>query len=147
MPTYAAQTSEITVGNGVTASVVHVVAAAKHPIRISEIDISIKGAAATEEKGLVEAGFTDGAGTFSSLVAVPLNKDQTDDPDSTAEHTATVEPAYSGIVFRELIHNQGGYTWRPPAPIIVPASTGFAIRFTNNHSTSRNVTARLCFEE
>lgn len=143
---YSIQTASVAVANGTTVTLAQVIAPATQDLKILEISVSIDGAAATEAKGVLQAGHTNGDGTLTAYT--PRKFDPREQAAAlTAGHTATVEPTYSSLTFEEFVHNQGGYTWRPPADLKVQATKGFAAKFTNNHTASRNCKCRIVVEE
>lgn len=143
---YVVQTASVAVANGATVTLAQILAAATFDLRILEISVSIDGAAATEAKGVLQAGHTTASGTLTAYT--PRKFDLREQAAAfTAGHTATVEPTYSSLTFEEFVHNQGGYTWRPPGDLRVQAALGFAVKFTNNHTASRNCKCRIVVEE
>ena len=132
------QTAQITTGTAVK-TLLQIVAATNVRVKVAEFSISFNGTSNTATPIFVEIVRQTSAGTMTSLT---LRKNNTNDDETlqtTAQHTATVEPTDGGDVpFSETVHPQTGYTWQSPfaREYIVPGGTRLGLRVTAAASVS-----------
>lgn len=111
---FKAVTAPITTGTTIK-TLLQLVAAANHAVKIDEISISFNGASNIAVPILVEVIVQTSAGTMSALT---LRKDPSDWGETiqtTGLHTATAEPTDSGaVLLSEHVHPQQGWTWQAP---------------------------------
>ncbi len=141
-----AQTAEITTGTALK-TILQLVAAANHRVIVKEISISFKGIVNTAAPILVQVARQTTAGTMSALTPKKMNESDQETLQTTAQHTATVEPTLTDDVISEEVHPQGGFTWQAPfgGEIIIEGGNRLAIVTTA--SVAVNCVARMIFEE
>jgi hypothetical protein len=134
---FATVTGEITTGTSVK-TLIQVVAAANHRLRVREISISFKGILGTDAPILVQVLRQTTAGTMSALTPVKLNDSDDETLQVTAQHTATAEPTAGDVLMSEEVHPQSGYTWQSPFGGEIPVKGGgrLGVRVTAGASTS-----------
>ena len=139
-------TDPITTGTSAK-TLIQIVAASNHKVKIDEISISFNGVSNTAEPIRVDVLRQTTAGTMSSLT---LRKDP-DDWDETiqtaAQHTSTGEPTPGDVLMTEYVHPQQGYTWQAPfgREIVIGGGDRLGIRVTAAASVS--AVARVSGEE
>jgi hypothetical protein len=142
-----AQTAEVALSAGVAKTVLQVVAATNHRVLIEAFNISFDGVSPTAEPVLVEVVRQTTAGTMSALTPVKLNTADDETLQATAQHTATVEPTTTDVLFRQDIHPQTG--WKEFRPLgkewVVPGGARIAVRCTAPASV--NAVAGFDFNE
>lgn len=128
-------------------TLLQLVAAANHAIEITEISISFHGVNNTHEPITVELLRQTTAGTMSSLTLVKADDSNGDTFDTTAQHTATVEPTGGDVVRTYAVHPQTGAVIpiTDRAPIIVGAGDRIGLRVTAANDV--NADAYVCFSE
>ena len=143
-------------GRGVKASIatgtsvktlMQLVAAANHAIKITEISISFDGTNNTHEPILVEILRQTDAGTMTSLTLVKADDSIADSLDTTGQHTATAEPTAGDILWAAKIHPQTGvvYPLGDGNPIAVGAGDRLGVRATAANDVDAAVV--MAFEE
>ena len=134
---WAAVTGEVVTGTSLK-TILQVKAAAGTRIVVKEWSISFIGTSNTAQPIKVDVMRQTTAGTMTSLTPVKVNSSDDETLTTTAQHTATVEPTASDIIFSEEVHPQSGYTWQAPfgEEIIVPNAGRLAIVVTAAASTS-----------
>jgi hypothetical protein len=108
----AVQTA-ITTGTAVK-TLMQIVAATNHKVRLDEISISFNGVSNTAEPIRVRILRQTTAGTMTALTLVKDPDDWSETIQTTAQHTATAEPTASDVLMAEYVHPQQGYTWQAP---------------------------------
>ena len=143
---FRAQTAEITTGVA-KKTLLQVVAAANHRVLVKEISVAFKGTSPTDAPILVRILRQTTAGTMSALTPVKNNSADTETLQTTAQHTATVEPTAGDVLMSEEVHPQTGLLWQATfgGEIIVPGGTRLGIDVTAGVSVS--ATARIFGEE
>lgn len=141
-----AQTAEVTSGVA-KKTILQLVAAANHRVKVKEISVSFKGTSGSATPVLVQVLRQSDAGTMSSLTPKKFNEADDETLQTTAQHTASSEPTGTDEVMGEEIHPQGGWTWQAPfgGEIIVPGGDRLGIAVTA--AESQTVKARAVFEE
>jgi len=142
------QTAEITSGVA-KKTVLQLVAAANHRVKIKELSVSFKGTSGSATPVLIQVLRQSTAGTGGdALTAKKFNEGD----DETLQTTALKdidggEPTGSDEVMGEEIHPQGGWTWQAPfgGEIIVNGGDRLGIAVTA--AESQTVKARIVFEE
>ena len=127
-----AQTVQIATGTS-EKTLLQIVAAANHGIRITGWGISFEGTSPTGTPIEVKISRQTTAGTMSSLTPVKKRDSDGDTLDTTAQHTATAEPTEGDIVRKMLVHPQGGYSEHFPlgAEIFVGAGDRLGLIVTS----------------
>lgn len=93
-------------------TLLQVVAASNHAVKLDEISISFNGTSNTAEPILVQISRQTTAGTMTSLTPVKDPDDADETLQVTAQHTATAEPTEGDVLMEEYVHPQTGYTWQ-----------------------------------
>lgn len=106
-------TGQVTTGTSAK-TLLQLVAASNHAVKIDEISISFNGTSNTAEPIKVDVLRQTTAGTMSSLTLVKDPDDWDETIQTTAQHTATAEPTASDVLLSEHVHPQQGYTWQAP---------------------------------
>ena len=138
--------SGITTGTSAK-TLIQLVAAANHAIRLVEVAIGFHGTSNTAEPIKVELVRQTDAGTMSSLTLVNADSGVNDTLDTTGQHTATAEPTGSTVVRVWAIHPQTQFviSANELTDVIVPASGRIGLRVTAAASTTAD--AYLAFIE
>ncbi len=92
-----------------TKTIMQLVAAANHRIKIERIRVSFKGQSGSEAPVLVELLRQSTAGTMTSLTLYKANDSDDETIQTTAQHTATAEPTAGDVIASQLVHPQAGY--------------------------------------
>jgi len=141
-----AQTAEIDTTTS-KRTLLQLIAAANHRVLVKEISISFDGTSNTAAPILVQVATQSTSGTVTGLTPQKMNPDDTETLQTTAGHTATVEPAETAEIMGENVHPQGGYTWQAPfgGEIVVPGGGRLGVAVTAGAAV--NAKARMIFEE
>jgi len=128
-------------------TMIQLIAAANHAIKITEFGVSFNGVNNTHEPILVDLLRQTTAGTMSSLTLVKADDSGGDTLDTTAQHTATAEPTGSDVLRSLYVHPQTGAVVpvTDDAPIIVGAGDRLGLRVTAANDVS--CAAHIAFEE
>lgn len=128
-------------------TLLQVVAAPNHAIKINEVSIGFHGTSNTAEPVKVELLRQTTAGTMSALTPVNADDSVADTLDTTAQHTATSEPTAGDILRTWAVHPQTGLVVQAHdlAPIIVGAGDRLGLRVTA--AADVNADAYISFEE
>lgn len=128
-------------------TLIQLIAAANHAIRILEIGISFQGTSATAQPVLVDVIRQTTAGTMSALTPVKGDDSCGDTLATTATHTATAEPTAGDILRTWSIHPQQGLVYQVPDlhPLPVGAADRLGLRVTA--AVDVDVDAYIVFEE
>jgi hypothetical protein len=143
---FVAQTAEIATGTS-KKTLLQLVAAANHRVKVKEISISFDGTSNTAAPILVQALRQSDAGTMSALTLVKWDADDDETLQTTAQHTATAEPTGTTEVLGEQVHPQGGYTWQAPfgGEIVINGGDRLGIAVTAGADVNAKVRA-ICEE-
>lgn len=95
-------------------TLLQIVAVANHKVLLDEISISFNGVSNTAEPIKVDVLRQTTAGTMTALTLVKDPDDWDETIQTTAQHTATVEPTAGDVLMSEHVHPQQGYTWQAP---------------------------------
>lgn len=129
---------------GVAETVVQLVAAANHGIKVDTLEVSWNSIDNTEVPVLVEVIRENDAGTSAALTPVKLEDSNADALDTTARKDFTVEPAVGDILWAMRIHPQAGGAF-PLDGIKVGAGDRVGVRM--NSAQVLNATVGLSFTE
>lgn len=102
-----ANPGEVTTGTSAK-TVLQVVAASNHRVKIKRWGITCKGAVSTDPPVLVRLLRQTTAGTMTALTPKKLG-DYTETVQTTAQHTATGEPTAGDVLAIREVHPQAGY--------------------------------------
>lgn len=143
---FNAQTAPIATGTALK-TLLQLIAAANHRVKVEEISLSFSGIDNTGLPILVQIIRQTDAGTMSALTPEKIISGDDDTLQTTAQHTATVEPSLGAEIFGEYIHPQGGFTWQAPfgKELILEGGERLAIVVTAGASV--NAKARMVCEE
>lgn len=139
---FKAQVSNVATGTSAK-TIVQIVAASNHGILIEEIRISFEGNTSTAVPPLVELVTQTDAGTMTSLTLVKDPPDSDETLQTTAQHTATVEPTTTDIREAQYVRADGGvWAWRWPLHrrLKVPGGTRLGVRVTAAATVDCSVT-------
>ena len=141
-----AQTGEVATGTS-KKTILQIVAASNHRVLVKEFQISFKGVTNTDAPILVEVTRQSDAGTMSSLTLVKADESTDETLQTTAQHTATVEPTETAVVKSFEVHPQGSYTWQATFgdELMVKGGTRLAIAVTAGVTV--NCVASMYIEE
>jgi hypothetical protein len=92
-----ANTPDVALSAGVAKTVVQVLAAAQHRVKVKGIDVSFKGVSSTDTPVLLEWVQQSTAGTMTSLTLDKHDEGYSETLQTTAQHTATVEPTSTAL--------------------------------------------------
>lgn len=128
-------------------TLVQLIAAANHAIVLTKFHCGFHGTSNTAEPILVQIVRQSDAGTMSSLTPVKADDSVADTLDTTAQHTATVEPTTGDVLHSVTVHPQTGYTECSGelTELICGAGDRIALRVTAAADVNADVT--LHFEE
>jgi len=144
-------TAEIALTASTTKTLIQLVAAANHRIKVTSFGIFCKGVASTDNPVLVQVARQTTAGTMSALTCVKNNSADDETLQTTAQHTATVEPTLGDVLYSAEVHPQSGWEVLLPygQEIIVPGGGRVAIKATPGAYPAAGLTvvAQLTFEE
>lgn len=141
-----AQCTEETLGVATAETIVQLVAATNHRIRVLGWGVFFDGTSATAEPVQVRLLRQTSAGTSSSLTLVK-NHPADETIQTTALQDFSAEPTAGDVLDVVEVHPQGGYEkWFPPGyEIIVPGAGRIGIECTAPAAV--NVRAKMFFEE
>ena len=137
--------SAISVADAATDTLLQIVAAANHAVRITRWHLSAEGVVNTDDPVLVELLRQTDAGTATALTPKKLDDSIADTLDTTGQHTATVEPTAGDILRSRYVHPQSGID--VPDDIIVGVGDRVGLRVTNATGVALKFTAEIEFEE
>jgi len=95
-------------------TLLQIIAAANHRVKLSEFSVAFNGTTNTNEPILLELARQTDAGTMSSLTLEKDNEGDNETIQTTAQHTATAEPTTGNTIRHEYIHPQTGQVWQAP---------------------------------
>lgn len=143
---FKATKSAIATGSSLK-TLVQIVAAANHAVKISEISISFAGTSNTATPILVQISRQTTAGTMTSLTPVKDPDDSGETLQTTAQHTATSEPTTTDVLMEEYVHPQTGYCWQAPFGKEIKIGGGDRLGIRVTAAADVNATARVVGEE
>lgn len=142
------QTAEVAMTTAKT-TVLQLIAAANHRVKVHEISISIKGVVNTDAPVIVQVLRQTTAGTGGDALTAHATGGDYDETIQTtglkdideAEPTGTVE------LMGEEVHPQGGFTWQAPFGKEIIVEGGGRLGIAVTAGVDRNCKARFGFEE
>jgi len=120
-------TAQVATGTALK-TIMQIFAAANHRIRVPVISISFEGTSATDAPIQVDIYRQTTAGTMTALTLVKDNDGDDETIQTTAQHTATVEPTKTDLLTSRLVHPQGRADF---GPFIVKGGGRIAIMVTS----------------
>lgn len=112
-----------------------IVAASNHRAILNFAEVSMNGITAADPPVLFDVCIETTAGTMSSLTLIHKNALDTETIQTTAQHTATVEPTATNILWRGYYHEMTGGVI-PLQKIVIPGGTKLGIRYTSGTLTA-----------
>lgn len=142
-----ARTAEIALTAATARTVLQLIAASNHPVRILGVGVFFDGTSVTAEPAIVDLLRQTTAGTMSSLTLVKRDPGRSETLQTTGQHTATAEPTAGDIIDSWQVHPQQGYEVFYPLgqEPIIGGSGRVGIRVTAPANV--NVLAKIIFEE
>lgn len=142
-----ANTAEIALAAATAKTVIQIVAAANHRVKILSWGVYFDGISTTAEPVQIRFLRQTTAGTMSALTPVKNDDSLAETLLTTAQHTATVEPTAGDVLEVKEIHPQSGYEKIYPMgqEVIVGGSDRVGIEVTAPAVV--NVRAEITFEE
>jgi len=100
--------------SAVKLTLLQLVAAANHRVKVQGFSISFQGVVNTDSPLQVELVRQSTAGTMTALTCIANDESIDETLQTTAQHTATVEPTEpaNSVIVREFVHPQGGFTYQ-----------------------------------
>lgn len=128
-------------------TMLQLVAASNHRVKVNEWSVGFAGLSSTQKPVLVELVRQTSAGTMSSATPEKLNASDDETLQTTAQKTATVEPAGTEVLESVLVHPQAGYTWQAQLgnELLVGGGGRLGLRVTSDNDIECNATFK--FEE
>lgn len=142
-----ATTAEVALSAATAKTVVQLVAAANHRVKILGWGVYFDGVSTTAEPVQVRFLRQTSAGTMTSLT--PNKKDDSiaDSLLTTAQHTATAEPTAGDLIKAIEVHPQQGYEYTSPFGGEVIVGGGDRVGIECTAPAAVNVRAWIDFEE
>lgn len=128
-------------------TLLQIVAATNHGLKILEIGIGFHGTSNTAEPILVNLYRQTTAGTMTSLTLVKQDDSNGDTIDATAQHTATAEPTAGDILREWTVHPQTGLVYQVPELAPIKVGAGDRVGLTVTAGASVNADCYIVFEE
>jgi len=141
-----ANTAEVALTAATAKTVLQIVAASNHKIKILEWGVYFDGVSVTAEPVQVRLLRQSTAGTMSSLTPVKRSTDS-EALQTTAQHTATGEPTPGDVLEVKEIHPQSGYEKIFPMGQEIKVPGGGRIGIECTAPAGVNVRAQIAFEE
>lgn len=142
---FNANTPAITPG-AVAQTMLQIAAPANQRVLVHEIAISFQGISTTDTPILVEVLRQTTAGTMSSLTPVKNNNGDDETIQTTAQHTATVEPTGGDVLASRYVHPQSHFIFYLPEPIVVKGGGRLGVRVTCGTSIASTIVNAKCEE-
>jgi hypothetical protein len=142
-----ATTAEIALTAATAKTVIQLVAAANHRIKILSWGVYFDGTSTTAEPVQVRLLRQTTAGTMSALTPTKRDDSIADTLLTTAQHTATAEPTAGDIIEVKEVHPQMGYEKIYPFGGEVIVGGGDRIGVECTAPAGVNVRAEIVFEE
>jgi hypothetical protein len=144
---WAATTAEVGLSAGVAKTVLQIVAAANHRVRVERWGVFFDGVSVTAEPVQVRVLRQTTAGTMSANTPKKLDDSIADSVLTTAQDNATVEPTAGDVLDVVEVHPQNGYEiiFPPGQEIIVGGGDRLGIECTAPAAV--NVRAKIVAEE
>lgn len=142
----ARHTSPIATGTAVK-TLLQVIAAADHPIRIIQCGFGGYGVNNTHAPIYVYLARQSDAGTMSALTIAGFNDSDGDTFDTDGTHTSTGEPTTGALLPIFTVHPQSQFVWSPPSDARITVGAGDRIGLICNAGTGVNCEPFIIFEE
>lgn len=142
-----ATTGAVALAAATAKTVNQLVAAANHRVGVKGFSVAFDGASPTAVPVKVELVRQSTAGTSSALTPVKKNEADDETLQTTARHTATVEPTTSDVVETIYVHPQGNFKQYYPLGEEVWVMGGNRLGIRVTAPATVNVIAQFDFEE
>lgn len=103
-----ANTPVVSLAAATAKTVLQIVAPANQRLLVRRFHVSFQGVANSDKPVLVEVVRQSTAGTMSALTLTKGHDGDDETLQATAQHTATVEPTTGDVLWRDVVHPQGG---------------------------------------
>lgn len=140
-------TVEIALSSGVPMTVLQIVAAANHRVKILRWGVFFAGIAGTDEPVNVALNRQSTAGTSSALTPNKLDDSLAETLLTTGRHTASVEPTTGDLLDSILVHPQSGYEMVFPMGQEIIVGGGDRVGIICTAPAGVDVRAKIIFEE
>lgn len=137
-----ANTPQVALSAATAKTALQLIAAANHRVNVQRISVSFEGVSTTDAPVQVDIYRQSTAGTVSALTLVKENSGDDETLQTTASHTATVEPTNGDLVERRLVHPQSRADF---GPFIIPGGGRLGVVLTAPNAVDAVVAAK--FEE
>ena len=124
---FRATTGQVACTAATAKTVLQIVAASNHRVIIPRFSVSFEGVVATDAPIVVDIVIQTTAGTSSALTLAKDNSEDGETLQTTAIHTATVEPTTTTTLESRFVHPQ---TSRDFGPFVIPGGTRLGVRIT-----------------
>lgn len=142
-----AQTAEIALSAATAKTVIQMVAATNHRVKVLGFGVFFDGVSVTAEPVQVRLLRQTTAGTMSALTPVKQDDSIADTLLTTFQHTATAEPTAGDVLDVLEVHPQQGYEIMYPLGQEVIVGGGDRIGIECTAPATVNVRAKIRFEE
>lgn len=143
---FIAQTGEVALSAATAKTVLQIVAASNHRVRIKRWGVFFDGVSTTAEPVQVRLLRQTSAGTMSSLTPTKLGT-ESETLQTTAQHTATVEPSAGDTLDIAEVHPQTGYEVIFPAGEEIDVAGSGRVGIECTAPATVNVRAKIIAEE
>lgn len=142
-----AQTTEVALSAATAKTVIQLVAATNHRVKVLRWGVFFDGTSVTAEPVQVRLLRQTTAGTMSALTPVKMDDSIADTLLTTAQHTATAEPTASDVLDVIECHPQQGYEIVYPLGMEPIIGGGDRLGIECTAPATVNVRAKMHFEE
>lgn len=143
----SAVTAEVALSAATAKTVLQLVAASNHRAKVLGWSVSFDGVSTTDAPVVVELERQTTAGTMTSLTPKKLDDSLAETLQTTAQHTATVEPTSGDLLDSMNVHPQGGYQVMYPLGQEPIVGGGDRVGIVCTAPAAVNVIAKILFEE
>ncbi len=143
---FTLSTGEVALVAATVKTVLQAVAPTNQRQKILGWGVYFDGTSPAGEPVIVEMVRQSTAGTMTALSAVKVSPGS-ETVQSTAQHTATVEPTLTDVIFRKEVHPQSGYEMTFPLGQEIPNVGGGRIGIRCTAPAGVNCVASLTIEE
>lgn len=112
-----------------TKTLAQIIAASNQRVRVERVRVSFKGTSSAEAPVMVKLAVQTTAGTVTSLTLAKANSNDDETLQTTASHTATVEPTTTTVLAAFLVHPQGSheFVFPPGRDLYIPGGTRLGV--------------------
>lgn len=142
-----ALTAEVALSAATARTVLQLVAPANHRVVVKRWGVFFDGQSVSAEPVLVRLLFQTSAGTMSALTPKKMDGSLTETLQTTAQHSATVEPSAGDVLDTLNVHPQQGYREVYPLGEEIILGGGDRIGIECTAPDGVNVVGTFVFEE